>query len=152
MAHWIASVPTAAPYGWQAVPCADGTTTRQGHGQYRHLPVPAEQAVLRHLLELWELHQGHGALTRLAAIMNDLGIPTKMAGQPMVKHGRTVTCSGQWFPATVKSVLEHAVPATDAELQDGLPSLNQAIAILQQSPPIKNPTSPINTQQSSSAA
>jgi predicted site-specific integrase-resolvase len=143
--HRLSRNGSAAPYGWQAVPCTDGTTTRQGHGQYRHLPIPAEQAVLRHLLELWELHQGHGALTRIAAIMNDLGIPTKMAGQSMTKHGRTVTCSGQWFPATVKSVLEHAVPATDAELLDGIPSLDQAIAILRQT----SPTSPTRPTSSS---
>jgi predicted site-specific integrase-resolvase len=143
--HRLSRNGSAAPYGWQAIPCTDGTTTRQGHGQYRHLPIPAEQAVLRHLLELWELHQGHGALTRIAAIMNDLGIPTKMAGQSMTKHGRTVTCSGLWFPATVKSVLEHAVPATDAELLDGIPSLDQAIAILRQT----SPTSPTRPTSSS---
>ena len=120
-----------APYGWIATPCGDGTKTRLGTDQFRHTPIPAEQAILRHLLELWETHQGHGALTRIAAIINDLGIPTKMAGKPMTKHGITTLCSGIWQPATVKSVLEHAILATDAELLDGIPSLEQAAASLQ---------------------
>ncbi len=128
--HRLSRNGAQAPYGWSAIPCTDGTRTRQNTPQFRHLPVPAEQAVLRHLQQLWEIHQGHGALTRLAAIINDLGIPTKMAGQPMTKNGVTTTCSGVWYPATIKSVLEHAILATDAELQDGIPTLDQAVAIL----------------------
>lgn len=120
----------AAPYGWTAILCTDGTHTRQGRRQYRHVPIPAEQVILRRILELWELHQGHGALTRIAGILNDLSIPTKLAGQSIVKHGVTVRCSGTWQPATVKSVLEHAVLATDAELQDGTPTFDQAVAIV----------------------
>ena len=119
-----------APYGWQAEPCEDGTRTRQGNQQFRHTPIPAEQAVLRHLSELWELHQGHGGLTRIADIMNAMGVPTKMAGLPMLKNGVTTRCSGIWIPATVKSVLEHLILATDAELPDGIPSLSEAIASL----------------------
>lgn len=130
--HRLSRNGAAAPYGWQAVPCADGTKTRQKNDQFRHLPIPAEQAILRHIQELWEIHAGHGGLTRIAAILNHLGIPTKMAGQPMTKHGITTLCSGVWQPATVKSVLEHAVPATDAELLDGLPTLTEAITLLKE--------------------
>lgn len=128
--HRLSRNGSQAPYGWQAIPCEDGTKTRQGRGQYRHIPIPAEQAVLRHIQELWEIHQGHGALTRIAAILNSEGIPSKMAGKTMVKHGREFTCSGKWQPGNVRSVLEHAVPATDAELLDGIPSLPEAIAFL----------------------
>lgn len=128
--HRLSRNGSAAPYGWRAIPCTDGTRTRKGRGQYRHLAIPAEQAVLRHLQELWETHKGHGALTRLANLINALGVPTKMAGQSMLKNGTTHTCTGTWFPATVKSVLEHAILATDAELPDGLPSLDAAIATL----------------------
>ena len=39
-----------APYGWHAIPCTDGTRTRLGSPQFQHLPIPAEQAVLRHIL------------------------------------------------------------------------------------------------------
>lgn len=140
--HRLSRNGAQAPYGWHAVPCEDHARTRKGGQQYRHLPIPAEQAVLRHLQELWEVHQGHGGLTRIAAILNALAIPTKMAGKPMTKHGVTTLCSGTWQPATVKSVLEHAVSATDAELIDGLPSLTEAIALLQ------NPKSEIQNHQS----
>ena len=133
-----------APYGWRAEPCADGTVTRKHgakRGQYRHLAIPEEQAVLRHLQSLWEQHRAtYGALTRIADAMNGLNIPTKMAGQPMRLHGRDIVCDGIWKPATVKSVLEHAVLATDAELPDGLPVLDQAIAILR-SRAVRNPQS-----------
>lgn len=128
--HRLSRNGSAAPYGWLAVPCNDGTRTRKGNQQFRHTPIPAEQAVLRHLLELWETHKGHGALTRIAAIINSMGIPTKMAGQAIKKNGNLHQCAGTWFPATVKSVLEHAILATDAELPDGIPSLDAAIAIL----------------------
>jgi hypothetical protein len=128
--HRLSRNGNAAPYGWAVTPCNDGTRTRQGSPQFRHSPVPAEQAILRHLQQLWELRPGHGAFSRLACAMNDLGIPTKMAGQPMVKHGITTTCSGIWQRGTVKSVLEHAILATDAELLDGLPTLEQAVTIL----------------------
>lgn len=133
----------SAPYGWKAMPCEDGTKTRQGHGQFRHVPIPAEQSVLRHMMELWEIHQGHGALTRIASILNDEGIPSKMAGKPMTKHGRTFICSGKWQPGNVRSVLEHAVPATDAELIDGMPSLAEAISILQSSIPTADSPEPL---------
>ncbi len=119
-----------APYGWHAIPCTDGTRTRLGSPQFQHLPIPAEQAVLRHILTLWETHQGHGGLTRVAELINHLGIPTKMSGLSIQKNGSSHTCSGTWFPATVKSVLEHAICATDAEIPDGIPSLDSAIAIL----------------------
>lgn len=147
--HRLSRNGNKAPYGWRSVPCEDGTHTRQGNQQFRHLPVPAEQAILHHIMELWEIHQGHGALTRIAAILNDYGIPTKMAGQPMKKNGVTSICSGEWHPATVKSVLEHAVPASPAELLDGLPSLAEAIASLNVQATAKDPTpiiqSPIPT-------
>lgn len=120
----------AASYGWKALPCTDGTTTRGGKPQFYHVAVPAEQAVLIHLQELWEMNPGHGSLTRLACRMNELGIPTKNAGQIMKRGGVDVVCSGRWEPATVKSVLEHAIPATAADLPDGLPTLQAAIAIL----------------------
>jgi len=136
----------SAPYGWQAVACTDGTKTRLGTGQFHHTPVAAEQAVLRHLLELWEIHQGHGGLTRIATIINDLGIPTKMAGKPMTKNGVTTLCSGIWQPATVKSVLEHAIVATDAELLDGLPTLTDAAAALRsRQTPVGSPDSSCNS-------
>lgn len=130
--HRLSRNGSAAPYGWCAVPCTDGTRTRQGRQQFRHLPIPAEQAILRHLQELWDAHKGHGALTRIARILNNQAIPTKRAGQPILKHGKTHTCAGLWHPATVKSVLEHAILATDAELPDGIPSLDQAIAFLKE--------------------
>ena len=125
----------SAGYGWTAVPCADGTVTRQGNGQFRHLPVPAEQAVLRHMQDLWDRGGGrHGMLTAIARQLNELGIPTKMAGQTMVRNGRRFTCCGTWEAASVKSVLAHAIHADDAELPDGLPDLPTAVAILRGEP------------------
>ena len=121
----------AAPYGWRAEPCADGTVTRKRNRQFRHVAVPEEQAVLRHLLSLWEQHRGtRGALVRIADAMNLSGIPTKMAGRTIRLHGRDVVCDGVWKLSTVKSVLEHAVLATDDELPAGLPTLDQAVATL----------------------
>lgn len=128
--HRLSRNGSAAPYGWRAVPCDDGTHTRKGRPQFRHLPIPAEQAILRHLQALWETHKGHGALSRIAAILNSQAIPTKLAGQTMTKHGKSHTCTGLWHPATVKSVLEHAILATAAELPDGLPDLTTAISLL----------------------
>lgn len=124
-----------APYGWLALACTDGTRTRLGTPQFYHAAIPAEQAILFHIRELWEIHQGHGALTQIATILNDLGIPTKMAGQPMKKNGVTTICSGTWQAATVKSVLEHAVPATADEILDGMPTLAEATAILRRDVP-----------------
>jgi len=118
-----------APYGWSARPCAE--RTRKGGQQYEHLPVPAEQAVLREMQRLYALHSGaHGTLSHIARSLNALAIPTKMAGQTFMKNGVACIADGQWKAATVKSVLAHAVLATDAELIDGLPSLAQAIATL----------------------
>lgn len=121
-----------APYGWRAEICTDGTTTRQGTSQYRHLPIPEEQTVLRHILHLWEQDKEYGALTRIANTLNSEGIPSKMAGKTMKKHGRTIRCSGLWQPGNVRSVIEHAVLATDAELIDGIPDLPSAIATLRE--------------------
>ncbi len=121
----------SAPYGWSVAPCADGTKTRQGGDQYRHLAIPAEQAVLRGMLTWWQESGGaHGTLTAIAARLNRLRLPTKMAGKTMVRHGRPFVCDGIWKPATVQSVLEHAIPATDAELPDGIPTFDQAVAAL----------------------
>jgi DNA invertase Pin-like site-specific DNA recombinase len=119
-----------ASYGWENAEASGQRSRKSGNELATQRPIPAEQAVLRHILQLWEMNPAHGALTRIATTLNDLGIPTKMAGQPMTKHGITRICSGTWQAATVKSVLAHALLATDAELLDGIPTLEQAAAQL----------------------
>lgn len=118
------------PYGWHNAEDSEIKSRTSGKPLSIQRPIPAEQAILRHILELWELHRGHGGLTKIARILNDLGIPTKMGGKPMTKRGVTRICSGLWEAATVKSVLAHAMTSTDAELMDGLPSIDQAVATL----------------------
>lgn len=129
-----------AGYGWTLGP-ASGRTSKAGHALPTQIPVPAEQAVLRHIQHLWDSHHGsHGQLTAIADLLNRLGIPTKLpAGTPMKrtigkKSGNpqqvTILTSGKWKPQIVKSVLAHAVLATDAELPDGLPTFEQAAILL----------------------
>jgi DNA invertase Pin-like site-specific DNA recombinase len=99
---------------------------------YRVAPIQHEQTILRHIIQLWDAREKkHGLLTAIAADLNERGIPTKMAGMEMTKNGRTITCSGEWHPATVKSVIEHAVIATREELENSTQTLAEAITAAQ---------------------
>ncbi len=127
-----------ACYGW-TLGSPSGRISKAGNPLALQIPVPAEQAVLRHLKSLCpDNHACHGQLTTIANLLNRHGIPTKLpAGTEMKrtigkKSGNpreiTILTSGKWKPQTVKSVLAHAVLATDAELPDGLPTFEQVAA------------------------
>ncbi len=130
-----------ASYGWSLGPLSDLRARKSGEFLHTLLPIPAEQAVLRHIKQLWEAPgKPFGKLTSIAALLNSLGIPTKTPAGTILRRTYakgtpkertvTITTDGTWKPMTVKSVLAHAVLATDAELPDGLPTFHQAAALL----------------------
>jgi DNA invertase Pin-like site-specific DNA recombinase len=114
-------------YGWKLGPLSGSISRSSRKPLHTLLPIPAEQAILRHIKARYDATPGHGILT---------------------------ATDGIWKHITVKSVLAHAVLATDAELPDGLPPFHVAAAILQnptqseiQNPKSKiiNPTSALST-------
>jgi DNA invertase Pin-like site-specific DNA recombinase len=118
-------------YGWQLT-AEVAATAKSGKPLYRLAPIQHEQNILRYIIQLWDARdKKHGLLTAIALDLNERSIPTRMAGQPMTKNGRTITCSGEWHPATVKSVIEHAVIATREELENPAQPLAEAITAAQ---------------------
>lgn len=115
----VARVANAIPYGWRENGKAAALARQTGEAKVALIAHPAEQAVLHFLKRSYDADQRYGHWTRLAKAMNHLGIPTKQG-------------KATWYAATVQSVLEHAVFATDVDLPDGMPSLEEAVAILTQ--------------------
>lgn len=113
----VARVANAIPYGWLADGKAAVIARDTGEAKVALRPYPAEQAVLHHLMAKYQVDSKHGCWTRLAREMNELAIPTK-------------TGKSTWYPATIQSVLEHAVLAREEEICGGLPSLAAAIMML----------------------
>jgi DNA invertase Pin-like site-specific DNA recombinase len=143
---------TQEPYGWK-LGKPTGTFSRASKRPLHYLiPIPAEQAVLRHIQDIYQHGPGkpYGKFTAIAELLNSHRIPTKTpAGTVMRRTYRKGTpqersveilTDGQWKHVTVKSVLAHAVVAADAELPDGIPTFQQAIAMLA-SPQVN----PVNT-------
>ncbi len=123
-------------YGWQLGPLSEMLSRASKKPLHTLIPIPAEQAVLRHIKAAWEASgKSFGKLTAIAADLNARGIPTKIPAGTVIQrtYGKrtatprpvTIVTDGLWKPMTVKSVLAHAVLATDSELPDGLPSLEQ---------------------------
>lgn len=130
-ARRIARTANAIPYGWQPAGTAAAISRTTNQPKVALAPHPAEQTVLRHLMDIYRQDTSYGVWTRLAREANRLCIPTKKAGLTIRRRGRTIPCSGTWAPATIQSVLEHAVFATDLELPHP-PSLHDAIQTLRQ--------------------
>jgi hypothetical protein len=140
-------------YGWKLGPLSGSISRSSRKPLHTLLPIPAEQAILRHIKARYDATPGHGILTAIADELNNAGVPTKIPvgttfqrtyhkGTPR-QVTRTIVTDGIWKHITVKSVLAHAVLATDAELPDGLPPFHVAAAIL------NNPTqSEIQNQKS----
>jgi DNA invertase Pin-like site-specific DNA recombinase len=131
-----------APYGWRLGPPSESISRISKKPLATLIPIPAEQAVLRHIQDIYQHGPGkpYGKFTAIAELLNSHGIPTKTpAGTVMRRTYRKGTpqersveilTDGQWKHVTVKSVLAHAVLAADAELPDGIPTFQQAIAML----------------------
>lgn len=147
-----------AGYGWELGPLSDLRARKSGELLHTLVPIPAEQAVLRHAKQLWDAPgKPFGKLTSIAALFNELRIPTKVPagttlrriygkGTPQ-QRTREIITDGTWKPVNVKSILAHAVLATDAELPDGLPTFQQAAVLLSSNPQstILNLQSPISS-------
>ncbi len=119
-------------YGWELTDEIAGTSHAE-KPLYRLTPIQSEQTILRHIIHLWDTtEKKHGALSRIARDLNAMNIPTKMAGQTIIRHGTTHQCSGNWTAAAVKSVIEHAVIASPDELENPNQTLQQAIEQLTQ--------------------
>lgn len=131
-----------APYGWRLGPPSDSISRVSKKPLATLIPIPAEQAILRHMQDTYERGPGkpYGKFTAIAEMLNSHRVPTKTpAGTVLTRtygkgtpQERTVdiVTDGLWKHITVKSVLAHAVIATDAELPDGIPSFEQAVAML----------------------
>ena len=103
-----------APYGWDLGEELPDEKSHAGRPLRRLVPNEKEQAALREIIALYERRE---TLEAIAARLNSDNIPTKMAGHTMRRtvakgtpkeHVKIITCSGQWKPQTVKSVLDYA--------------------------------------------
>jgi DNA invertase Pin-like site-specific DNA recombinase len=106
-----------APFGWDIGGEIPGETSKSGKPYRALVPNPQEQATLRTIIEGYE--DKRLTLQEICDQLNASGIKTKMAGKTMTRtvkgKPKTITISGEWKPATVKSVLDHADLAEDAE-------------------------------------
>jgi DNA invertase Pin-like site-specific DNA recombinase len=94
-----------APFGWDLGPELHDEKSHAGRPLRQLLPNEREQAALREIIALYERNE---TLQSIADRLNSDSIPTKRAGQTITRNGKTIHCSGQWKPQTVKSVLDYA--------------------------------------------
>ncbi len=93
-----------ASYGWQLVPSM--RKSKLGNTAKDVVPHKQEQ---RRLCVIMRWRNSGMTWQAIADRLNAKGIPTKKGGKSItIKGGKTKTASGKWFPATVKSVYEHA--------------------------------------------
>jgi DNA invertase Pin-like site-specific DNA recombinase len=103
-----------APFGWDLGPELPDEKSHAGRPLRQLLPNEREQQALREIIALYERNE---TLQAIADRLNSDNIPTKQAGKTMKRtvakgtpneHVKIITCSGQWKPQTVKSVLDYA--------------------------------------------
>lgn len=93
-------------FGWELGEEIPGKLSHSGKPYRAVVPNPAEQAVLREIIALYEAREKN--LAEIAEELNQRGIKTKRAGQTIKRHGRDITVSGTWKREHVQSVIAHA--------------------------------------------
>ena len=92
-------------FGWDLGEPIPGKLSHSGNPYRAVVPNPAEQAILREILAMYEAKH---KLAHIAEHLNQRGIPTKRAGQTIIRMGKPITVTGTWKREHVQSVIAHA--------------------------------------------